>query len=83
MHYLPKSIGTRIASFHSNPLVWWLGQFAAYIMRPQPTVTKILDETRIKLNFTHPIVGSVNIFILLFHYNLIFKNINSVKFDYF
>jgi hypothetical protein len=67
VRYLPKSIGTRIASFHSNPMVWWFGQFATYIMRPQPEVSKLLNETRIKLNFTHPIVGLVN-----FEYELTF-----------
>ena len=52
-----------IAYFHSAPTVWWTGQFAVYVMRPNTKFRAYLDEK--KGDAWGPIVGCA-------HWSIIF-----------
>ncbi|XP_050719698.1 alpha-(1,6)-fucosyltransferase-like isoform X2 [Eriocheir sinensis] len=54
---VPSDIASRLAKFHENPSVWWVGQFIAYLFRPQPKLKRMYERVIKELNFTNPIVG--------------------------
>ena len=47
----------RIARLHAAPMVWWVSQFLLYLLRPQPSLQRVLNKTVENQNFQHPIVG--------------------------
>ena len=54
---IPEDIAPRLSRLHGHPVVWWIGQFLKYLLRPQPELEKDLKETEVRLGFQHPIVG--------------------------
>ncbi|KAG8232909.1 hypothetical protein J437_LFUL011017 [Ladona fulva] len=54
---VPRDLAPRLARLHGDPIVWWVGQFLKFLLRPQPNVQKMLDSTARKLGFQRPIVG--------------------------
>ncbi len=54
---IPEDLAPRIIRIHGDPIVWWIGQFLKYLLRPQPNTTKMLAEYTEKLRFKKPIVG--------------------------
>jgi len=54
---IPEDLAPRISRLHGDPIVWWLGQFLKYMLRPQPHLEEMLDNTVTNLGFEHPIVG--------------------------
>ena len=41
---LPSEFADRIISFHGDPVVWWIGQFLKYILRPTQDTMKYLKR---------------------------------------
>ena len=41
------------------PHLWWIGQIMTYLFRPNDETMRNTQELKIKLQFTHPIVGLV------------------------
>jgi len=54
---LPTVLVKRISRLIRDPDAWWIGQFAAYIMRPNETVKQLLTEAEQNVDFSSPIVG--------------------------
>ena len=55
---IPVSIASRIARLHGHPFVWFLGQILLYLVRPQPSLTADIKQTKKRLGFYgRPIVG--------------------------
>jgi len=59
--YLPPAVPAdlidRISRLHGDPIVWWVSQFLKYMLRPQPHLKEMLDNTVQNFNFEHPVVG--------------------------
>lgn len=54
---VPKDISNRLIRLHGDPIVWWVGQFLKYLLRPQESLQSVIDETTTKMGFEKPIVG--------------------------
>lgn len=54
---IPEDLAPRIIRIHGDPIVWWIGQFLKYLLRPQPDISKMLADYKEKLGFRKPIVG--------------------------
>ncbi|XP_022245998.1 alpha-(1,6)-fucosyltransferase-like [Limulus polyphemus] len=54
---IPKDLSDRFMRLHSNPIVWWIGQFLKYLLRPQESLSKFLKEAEKKVDFNLPVVG--------------------------
>jgi glycoprotein 6-alpha-L-fucosyltransferase len=58
---VPKDLALRLARLHGNPIVWWMGQLIAYVMRPMDNLAALLEETAQVLGFDSPVVGYTKI----------------------
>nr|CAD7433186.1 unnamed protein product [Timema monikensis] len=56
---VPEDLVPRLLKFHGFPFIWWIGQILKYLLQPQETTQKLIDEAANKLNFRKPIVGQV------------------------
>lgn len=54
---IPEDLAPRIMRIHGDPIVWWIGQFLKYLLRPQPNTKQMLRDYEEKLGFKRPIVG--------------------------
>jgi glycoprotein 6-alpha-L-fucosyltransferase len=54
---VPEDLASRLARLHGNPIVWWMGQLIAYVMRPMDNLAALLEETAQVLGFDSPVVG--------------------------
>jgi len=54
---IPADLADRIQRLHGDPIVWWVSQFLLYMLRPQPALQELLDNTVQTHNLQHPIVG--------------------------
>uniref|UniRef100_A0A1B6CPN6 Alpha-(1,6)-fucosyltransferase n=1 Tax=Clastoptera arizonana TaxID=38151 RepID=A0A1B6CPN6_9HEMI len=54
---VPLDLAPRIARLHGDPIVWWIGQFLKYLLRPQPATSALLQSSLDKFGFKKPIVG--------------------------
>lgn len=54
---IPADISVRLRRVHGDPIVWWVGQFLKYLLRPQDSLKRAINETTAKLGFQKPIVG--------------------------
>ena len=43
---IPKEFADAITSFHGDPLVWWIGQFLKFILRPTKSTKAFLNRKR-------------------------------------
>jgi len=56
---VPKDLASRLARLHGDPIVWWIGQFLKFILRPQEATSNMIQEASIKRGFKRPVVGWV------------------------
>ncbi|KAK0056407.1 alpha-(1 6)-fucosyltransferase-like isoform X2 [Biomphalaria pfeifferi] len=54
---IPADIAPKLNLFHGNPSAWWVGQLAAYIMRPTPEYQQELNELTERLDLKGLYVG--------------------------
>jgi glycoprotein 6-alpha-L-fucosyltransferase len=54
---IPADIVERISRLHGDPVVWWLGQFLKYMLRPQKHLEDMLAKTVESQGFKNPVVG--------------------------
>ncbi|XP_045211518.1 alpha-(1,6)-fucosyltransferase-like [Mercenaria mercenaria] len=54
---LPKYITDVIEHFHSNPSLWWAGQIATYILRPNKRLQHLIAKKKRELRFQNVSVG--------------------------
>ncbi|XP_022246001.1 alpha-(1,6)-fucosyltransferase-like isoform X2 [Limulus polyphemus] len=54
---IPKDLSERLIRIHGNPVVWWIGQFLKYLLRPQESLAKFLKHAEEKVDLKHPLVG--------------------------
>lgn len=54
---IPEDLAPRLRRLHGDPIVWWIGQFLKYLLRPQKGTLEFLESGRMKLGFKKPIVG--------------------------
>lgn len=54
---LPEDLAPRLNIIHGDPVVWWIGQFLKYMLRPQPATSNKLNEYAKRVHFQKPIVG--------------------------
>ena len=56
---VPEDIAGRLSLLHGHPFVWWIGQFAKYLLRYTPKIEKEIRAKQKQLGFNKPIVGLV------------------------
>ncbi|KAL6741347.1 hypothetical protein Aduo_014611 [Ancylostoma duodenale] len=55
---IPKPIADQLIAMHSNPPVFFIGQFARFILNPKPEIQKFVDMSASQVPFdSGPIVG--------------------------
>ncbi|XP_055864772.1 alpha-(1,6)-fucosyltransferase-like [Biomphalaria glabrata] len=54
---IPADLAPKLNLFHGNPSAWWVGQLAAYIMRPTPEYQQELNELTERLDLEGLYVG--------------------------
>ena len=54
---VPADIADRLKKIHGYPLVWWVGQVLKYLMRPNDETKSLLENKKIEIKFSRPIVG--------------------------
>lgn len=54
---IPEDLAPRLIRLHGDPIVWWIGQFLKYLLRPQPETSKFLNDAIANMGFRRPIVG--------------------------
>ena len=54
---VPEDIAHKMIRLHGFPFIWWYGQLLKYMLRPNPTLTKIYRNAEAMLDFASPIVG--------------------------
>ncbi|XP_023306207.2 alpha-(1,6)-fucosyltransferase [Lucilia cuprina] len=54
---IPEDLAPRLKRLHGDPIVWWVGQFLKYLLRPQQGTKEFLESGMAKLGWKKPIVG--------------------------
>ncbi|XP_037935863.1 alpha-(1,6)-fucosyltransferase [Teleopsis dalmanni] len=54
---IPEDLAPRLKRLHGDPIVWWVGQFLKYLLRPQQGTQQFLEAGLTKLGWRKPIVG--------------------------
>ena len=54
---IPPDLYSRISSFHSAPVLWWVGQVVRYVFRPKKEIQKFIDKSAESLGFTGSVIG--------------------------
>ncbi|EDW05875.1 alpha-(1,6)-fucosyltransferase [Drosophila mojavensis] len=54
---VPEDLAPRLKRLHGDPIVWWVGQFLKYLLRPQTETRDFLNSGMRKLGWERPIVG--------------------------
>lgn len=54
---IPADIAPRLKRLHGDPIVWWVGQFFKFLLRPQHNTQEMLNQGLEKLGWKKPIVG--------------------------
>ncbi|KAL9877974.1 alpha-(1,6)-fucosyltransferase 8 isoform 3-T3 [Glossina fuscipes fuscipes] len=54
---IPEDLASRLRRLHGDPIVWWVGQFLKYLLRPQKSIKNFLVSGATKLGWSKPIVG--------------------------
>ena len=54
---MPRTVFDKLKCCHLKPNVWWIGQLAAYVMRPNSFMKANIAEAKKNLNMTQPYMG--------------------------
>nr|XP_016924251.1 alpha-(1,6)-fucosyltransferase [Drosophila suzukii] len=54
---VPEDLAPRLKRLHGDPIVWWVGQFLKYLLRPQTPTRDFLTAGMRNLGWERPIVG--------------------------
>lgn len=54
---IPADLAPRLTKLHGDPIVWWIGQFLKYLLKPTGETRQMLENGIEKLGFKKPIVG--------------------------
>lgn len=54
---IPEDIAPRLMRLHGSPVVWWIGQFLKYALKPQSGLAADIEDSTRRLGFKGPIVG--------------------------
>lgn len=54
---IPEDLAPRMTRLHGDPIVWWVGQFLKYLLKPRRSTQEVIDMGMDKLKFKKPIVG--------------------------
>lgn len=54
---IPADLAPRLMKLHGDPIVWWIGQFLKYLLKPTGETRQMLENGMEKLGFRKPIVG--------------------------
>ncbi|KAI8034792.1 hypothetical protein M5D96_012456 [Drosophila gunungcola] len=54
---VPEDLAPRLKRLHGDPIVWWVGQFLKYLLRPQTPTRDFLVAGMRNLGWERPIVG--------------------------
>ncbi|KAH8287618.1 hypothetical protein KR054_010905 [Drosophila jambulina] len=54
---VPEDLAPRLKRLHGDPIVWWVGQFLKYLLRPQAPTRDFLIAGMRNLGWERPIVG--------------------------
>lgn len=54
---VPRDLYHPIMSFHGKPYVWWVSQFAKYLLRLKPHLKEEVQKKKKALDFKSPVVG--------------------------
>ncbi|EAA01061.5 AGAP001888-PA [Anopheles gambiae str. PEST] len=54
---IPADLAPRLMKLHGDPIVWWIGQFLKYLLKPTGETQQMLENGIERLGFKKPIVG--------------------------
>lgn len=54
---IPEDLAPRLKRLHGDPIVWWVGQFLKYLLKPKHSIKEMLENGMDKLGWKKPIVG--------------------------
>ncbi|XP_052864834.1 alpha-(1,6)-fucosyltransferase [Anopheles cruzii] len=54
---IPADLAPRLIKLHGDPIVWWIGQFLKYLLKPTGDTQQMLENGMERLGFKKPIVG--------------------------
>ncbi|XP_055380359.1 alpha-(1,6)-fucosyltransferase [Condylostylus longicornis] len=54
---VPEDLAPRLIRLHGDPIVWWVGQFLKYLLKPKSETKELLQNGMAKLGWKTPIVG--------------------------
>ena len=54
---IPEDLADRLIRMHGNPIVWWIGQFFKYLLRPNEETFKLYTEAEKERDPSKPLVG--------------------------
>ncbi|ETN58391.1 alpha-(1,6)-fucosyltransferase [Anopheles darlingi] len=54
---IPADLAPRLMKLHGDPIVWWIGQFLKYLLKPTGETQQMLENGKERLGFKKPIVG--------------------------
>lgn len=54
---IPEDLAPRLKRLHGDPIVWWVGQFLKYLLKPKHAIREMLENGMEKLGWKKPIVG--------------------------
>eukprot|EP00095_Tigriopus_kingsejongensis_P009295 snap_masked-scaffold175_size286436-processed-gene-1.29 protein:Tk09295 transcript:snap_masked-scaffold175_size286436-processed-gene-1.29-mRNA-1 annotation:"alpha-( )-fucosyltransferase" len=54
---IPRDLSERIIRLHGDPIVWWVSQFLKFMLKPQPHLQELLDQSVEAQGFARPLVG--------------------------
>jgi glycoprotein 6-alpha-L-fucosyltransferase len=54
---VPKEFADKLFTFHSNPFLWFVGQFLSYMMRPNEKLQQYIEKKKKDLKLPSPYVS--------------------------
>lgn len=54
---IPADLAPRLTRLHGDPIVWWVGQFLKYLLKPRGPTSEMLKVGMERMGFKKPIVG--------------------------
>uniref|UniRef100_A0A023FVF4 Alpha-(1,6)-fucosyltransferase n=1 Tax=Amblyomma parvum TaxID=251391 RepID=A0A023FVF4_AMBPA len=54
---VPAELASRLTRLHGQPALWWVSQVLGFLLRPQPSLQRYLDQAAHDMGFRGPVVG--------------------------
>ncbi|EDV20602.1 uncharacterized protein TRIADDRAFT_8120, partial [Trichoplax adhaerens] len=54
---MPRKLFYDVVQYKCDPVAWWIGVLAQYIIQPSSDLKQLIDQSRKEFKFQSPIVG--------------------------